>query len=263
MQVRDIMISDPVIVDRSLAIEDARIFNEKCGFRHLPVVDGRRLVGIVSDRDLLEAKPVPGELTTVGELMSPEVVCLSPDEDVLEAAQLLLQNKISCLPVVEADGVVGIVTDQDILGAYVRRCDEDPHDAALNPPISARMTRNLILVQPITPLAEAWAMCEAADVRHLIVTAEQHELLGIVSDRDLRLGISEGLEHIADVSHPDVLTRPSSASLASGARAMLEAGISSLPITEGGELVGILTSTDLLDHCLTTRDAFRAWRPTS
>ncbi len=260
MQVRDIMVSDPVLVDRGLAIEDARIFDEKCGFHHLPVVDGGRLVGIVSDRDLIEAE-FASESVCVGEIMSTDVVSVGPDDDALDALQAMLQNKISCLPVIEGDEVLGVVTSTDLLGAYLRRCESRGDDHDLNPPVTERMTRSLIVVQPSTHVAEAWAMCAGADVRHLIVTAEQMILVGIVSDRDLRRGLAQGAETISEIMHTEVVTLAGSVHLATAVRAMLEAGISSLPITESGELMGILTTTDILDHCLTTRDAFEAWRP--
>lgn len=99
-------------------------------FRHLPVVDDGKLVGILSQRDLLRAT-VAGmdgtpysrarearflEETFVRDLMRTDVVTARPDETVRAAAQRMLAGHFGALPVVDADGtLVGIVTENDIV----------------------------------------------------------------------------------------------------------------------------------------------------
>lgn len=90
--------------------------------RHLPVVEGKRLVGIVTDRDLREAggsalravgsptTPTTLDRLAVSGIMTREVITATPELPVEEAARLLVQHKIGCLPVVRADEVVGILT---------------------------------------------------------------------------------------------------------------------------------------------------------
>ncbi len=99
--------------------------------RHMPVLDGHRLVGIVSQRDLLSASLSrlldfdPTERRTflrsirVDEVMSREVVTASPHTGVAGAARIMLRHRIGCLPVVDpATGVaVGLVTETDLLRA--------------------------------------------------------------------------------------------------------------------------------------------------
>lgn len=96
--------------------------------RHVPIVDGSRLVGIVSNRDLLEASLSkaldfdPGSRRTflrsidVEEVMTREVVSIGPDTSLEDAARILVQRKIGCLPVVGPDGsLLGLVTETDLL----------------------------------------------------------------------------------------------------------------------------------------------------
>jgi acetoin utilization protein AcuB len=103
--------------------------------RHLPVVEKGKLVGIVSDRDLKRVMgPQPGlpwavksgrlvlTLSTrrVGSFMPLDLVTISPDTDATEAASIMIEKKIGALPVVERGRLVGIVTETDLLRAYVR-----------------------------------------------------------------------------------------------------------------------------------------------
>jgi CBS-domain-containing membrane protein len=97
--------------------------------RHMPVVDGNRVRGIVSQRDLFAAslsKTIDFEPTErraflhaidVSEVMSQDVMSVSPDTTLREAARRILRHGIGCLPVVEDDTLVGLVTETDLLRA--------------------------------------------------------------------------------------------------------------------------------------------------
>ncbi len=98
-------------------------------FRHLPVVDSGRLIGIVSDRDLIGSEPATEEeikrayvelddSPTVSEVMSREPETTSPTVPLEEAIAQLLEHKYSALPVTDSEGhLVGILTTHDILRA--------------------------------------------------------------------------------------------------------------------------------------------------
>ncbi len=95
-------------------------------FRHLPVVDGKKLVGLVTQRDLLriaasalepnaeQKNAKMKERLFVRDVMQRDVVTVLPDTPILDAGRLLWNNKMSCLPVVnEARELLGIVTEAD------------------------------------------------------------------------------------------------------------------------------------------------------
>jgi acetoin utilization protein AcuB len=97
-------------------VADAQALLHRYRIRQLPVLRQRRLVGIVTDRDLRSAPPAA---KTVGELMSAKLIVIAPEASVDEAAHLLRAHKIGALPVVERSTLVGILTSSDILDAFV------------------------------------------------------------------------------------------------------------------------------------------------
>ena len=83
------------------------------------VCDGARLVGILTERDVLRLAGHGADLdgVRVGEAMTPEVVTISADADILAAARLMGERQIRHLPVVEGENVLGIAGIRDVLGA--------------------------------------------------------------------------------------------------------------------------------------------------
>jgi CBS domain-containing protein len=83
----------------------------------IPIVEGERLVGLVTDRDLVVRVLAEGrdpQSTTVGEIASRDLVTVSPDEDFDHALEKLAENQVRRLPVVEGDRLVGIIAQRDI-----------------------------------------------------------------------------------------------------------------------------------------------------
>ncbi|GAB3484536.1 CBS domain-containing protein [Marinomonas epiphytica] len=161
MKINDIM-SSPVVtveLDDSLAVVDEIFRNTH--FHHLLVVEDSKLLGVLSDRDLLKAlSPKLGtaaekdsDLATlnkkVHQIMSRKPICIGKMDSLYKAVDLLLDNKISCLPVLdEQQKLVGIISWRDLLRAIKRPeqskktqefCEDDLNDQALD----AQTTENL------------------------------------------------------------------------------------------------------------------------
>ncbi len=132
MLVRDIMQTHPVSATLETRLPHLLRLLQRRGFRHLPVVDGGKLVGIISDRDLKQSMISAASMTegqerarlldelTAGQIMARAVVTIGPMFGVEEAARLMATRKISALPVTEGDRLVGIVTETDVLQLFVR-----------------------------------------------------------------------------------------------------------------------------------------------
>jgi CBS domain-containing protein len=119
--VSEVMTSNPRTVEPSTPVADAaRIMkNEDVG--PVPIVEGDRLVGMVTDRDIAVRAVAEGkdpQSTPVGEIASRDLVTVDPDQSLDEAARLMAQHQVRRLPVVEEDGrLVGIVAQADVAQA--------------------------------------------------------------------------------------------------------------------------------------------------
>jgi acetoin utilization protein AcuB len=133
MIVRELMTGAVTTAPPSMPIFDARNLMLKQHIRHLPVTsaDGR-LLGIVTDRDI--RLNLPSQATslsvweinhllsklTVEEVMTGSVISIGPDRPARDAAQLMVDHQIGALPVEDAGRLVGIVTETDLLRAFIR-----------------------------------------------------------------------------------------------------------------------------------------------
>jgi len=125
--VRDIMSTQLDTMDRNDTLELAQDVMKQKRIRHFPVLDGEELVGVMSQRDLLHAtlgsvmkygeKAERGFLTSVAvkAVMSEPPITIAPDSPIKEAAQLMVEKQIGCLPVTDNGKLIGIVTETDIL----------------------------------------------------------------------------------------------------------------------------------------------------
>ncbi len=131
MLVRDVMTANPTTIAPSASLLEALERMKVLRIRHLPVLRGSRLVGLVTWTDLMRAAvpPDPGDGTSrrvelpdqlkVADVMARDLYTTTPDTPVEEAAALLRKHKIGCLLVLERDQLVGIVTESDLFDALV------------------------------------------------------------------------------------------------------------------------------------------------
>jgi CBS domain-containing protein len=116
-QVRNVMTQNPTSCDpTTTAVEAAKVMaSEDVG--SVPVVKAGRLVGIVTDRDVVVRVLAEGRdpnSTTIGEIASSDLETVSPDDDLDTALRKMASSKVRRLPVVEGDLLVGIVAQADV-----------------------------------------------------------------------------------------------------------------------------------------------------
>jgi acetoin utilization protein AcuB len=130
MLVKDYMTRHPFVAEPAMSIVEAQRLMGENNIRHLPVVgDGRRLLGLVTRSSLLVD---PGRLSSLdvweiarylatmtlkdAMIKARDVLTIGPDATMEDAARIMVERKVGCLPVVEEGIVVGILTDADMLG---------------------------------------------------------------------------------------------------------------------------------------------------
>jgi CBS domain-containing protein len=115
--VRDAMTSSPKTVSPTTTAPDAARLMKSEDVGALPIVDGDKLVGVVTDRDLAIRVLAEGKSpdTAVSEIASKDVVTVDPDQTLEEAARLMAEHQVRRLPVVEEDGkLVGVLAQADV-----------------------------------------------------------------------------------------------------------------------------------------------------
>jgi CBS domain-containing protein len=244
--------------------EVMRIMDEH-KIRHLPVVENGELIGVVSDRDLLTAtgwfpSDSPDRAREVRAIMHTPVKTLDPQDQLVTASLQMILHVIGCMPVVDGKRLVGIVTDIDLLRGFLNASLDGALSGEHNPPVSRLMSARASCVEPNATLVEARNRMQQLRIHHLPVVAGD-ELKGMLSDRDLRWAEGRSLPDetpVEDFMSDFVVTIQPEHLVTAAASSMLEHRFGALPVVDDGRLVGILTATDLLDHCMQT-----LWEPES
>lgn len=135
--VRDLMVDPVFTLGRNDRLSLANNLLKQQRIRHIPVLDvDGRLCGIVTQRDLFRGALLRAlgygsriadkmyESLSVKEVMTSDVLTTSPETPAREAARVMLENKVGCLPVVEEGKLLGIITEADYVKAAVRSDDE-------------------------------------------------------------------------------------------------------------------------------------------
>ncbi|MEM9952618.1 MAG: CBS domain-containing protein [Chloroflexota bacterium] len=133
VKVRDFMTETVITTQPNTPISHAHQVMRENNIRRLPVVDNQRLVGLVTIGDVREASPSDATTLSIWELnylwsqlvvekvMTRNVYTVTPETSILDVAELMLEHKISGLPVVDSqDNLVGMITESDVFRMLVR-----------------------------------------------------------------------------------------------------------------------------------------------
>lgn len=130
MIVKEVMRTNVICASSDTKATEVKNMMTENNVSKLPVVDNGKLVGIVTKNDLLKAEPSSAttldmfEISyllsklTVKKIMNAKVISVGPNEVVEEAARIMVDNKISCLPVVDGDALIGIITKSDLFHMF-------------------------------------------------------------------------------------------------------------------------------------------------
>lgn len=130
MIVKEVMRTNVISVSSDVNVTEAKDLMNRNNISKLPVIDHGKLVGIITKNDLLQAGPSQAttldmyEISyllsklTVKKVMCAKVITTRPDEVVEEAARIMVDNQVGCLPVVKENAVVGIITESDLFHLF-------------------------------------------------------------------------------------------------------------------------------------------------
>lgn len=131
MYVKSKMTPNPVTVTPDVSISTAFGIMKERQFRRLPVVQGGKLIGIVTEKELQQVSPSTAtslsvfelnyllEKTTIKDAMSRDPITVQDDDLIEKAALLMRTNKVGALPVMHGDQLVGMITESDIFDAFI------------------------------------------------------------------------------------------------------------------------------------------------
>lgn len=132
LKIRELMTTDVRTVTPDTTIKDAANIMNTVDVGSVPVVDNNKLVGIVTDRDIVVRSVAKGQDPNqkVCDVMTKDIKCITPDTDVHEAADIMAKRQIRRLPVVDNGNLVGIVSIGDLAveGKYEDEAGEALHD---------------------------------------------------------------------------------------------------------------------------------------
>ena len=157
----------------------------KPGLTMIPVVQGKKLVGVVTKADLLRLVESSVKLESI---MKTELKAVAPDERLIHARRLLLDNDIARLPVLEAGHVRGIIAEHEIATAFAGFKESDPHVQRANLrdlQVAPYMRRKVITAKPEWTAKEAAQVMIKNHVGGLPVVAENGTIQGMVTRTDL------------------------------------------------------------------------------
>ncbi|MEW6073774.1 MAG: CBS domain-containing protein [Planctomycetota bacterium] len=224
-------------------------------FRHLPVLHGGELVGILSDRDLLEASGgrEAGGARRVREIMRERVQTANPGTSVAQAGEFLAEEKIGSLVVRAGRRIEGIVTRTDLLRAFREWCRATRGVPWFRALVRDHMTPDPRTIELDAPLAEALRICRELRIRRLPVLREGR-VYGILSDRDLRRAIAYALEkgepaaavRVAAFASPTAMVIAAASSLTAAVFTLVGNEVGALPVLEATALVGVISQADIL-----------------
>ncbi len=264
--VRNWMTSDVWTVSPSANLVEARQLQQQHSIRALPVMENDKLVGIVTRRGLLRLDPsfmnndqrimeVDPAQEIIGDIMTKNPLTADPDFRMPRAARIMLENKITALPVLENGKLVGIITSSDMMRFII----EEFPGLKKEIPISHYMTNEVVTIDTYTPLLEVHRLMGIKRIRSLPVV-DEGRLVGIVTRTDLmssapsrlanRLHQQDSMDilmqSVTKVMNSSVLTIAPEESIVEAAKLFLEKKFHSLPVIDGNNnLVGIITESDI------------------
>jgi CBS domain-containing protein len=275
MEIKEVMNPEVFVVQENEQVGHARNLMLSHGISKLIVVDGQgKAVGMVTEKDLTRKlkgngpkwKSRPIDKISIRRIMSTDPITAKPHDEIHIAIELLIKNNIGSIPIVDEDGIAGIITKTDLMKVYT-----DKLKGKWN--VSDLMTSDVITVNENHSIAHVISTMEDNKIGKIVVIRDNepvgiitHENISFAYVEDPETGVNvekiyfirnsdgKGKRNVRMVSmmtagdimqnHLVKISGDEDATIA--ADKMVENDISGLPVVDGDSLVGVITKTDLI-----------------
>lgn len=275
MKIKDAMSEEVVVVQDTEQVAYARNLMLKHGFSRIVVInEAGDPVGIVTERDITHRlkgngaawRKRPIDKIAIRRVMNSKLITISPGENIKEAVELMLKKDISSLPVVDQDGLTGIITKTDLIRIYENKFNSKWK-------ISDLMSSQVQTVNENHAINHVIGIMEKENIGRMVVIRD-NEPVGIITSENISFAHVENpatgvnvekldfvrsvegeskrnVRMVSMVTAGDIMTKDlfklSPEDNASKAvEIILQKDISGIPIVEENELVGIITKTDII-----------------
>lgn len=254
MKVKELMSKDLKTIDIDSNVREAKNLMEKYGISRLLVKDKGKIVGILTERDLAirmaswRERKLSDAHIHVSAVTTKKLITIDEDEEISEAARIMLENGISSLVVESKGEIVGIVTKTDLIKSL--------KDSGIK--VTEYMTRRVKTLPVGSTLLQARRLMLQNGIKRIPIILDG-KLIGMVTEKDIAkaLGlfrkISESKQWdekmkkilVEEIMSKDVISVSEDTTLGEAVDIMLEKNISGLPVIKEGKIFGIITKTDL------------------
>lgn len=262
---KDIAQYNVVSVGKSASVYEAihlMVINDITG---LPVVDGSRLVGIISEKDVLKLLfDVEFLAGCVGDYMTTDVLTFEEDDNLTDVCRCLIDNNFRRVPILQDGNLVAIITRADLIRANKYKFRPvAPHDASISHPSFLRakhvMTCGLLTVRRNSPVYIAMELIANGNITGLPVVDDFLKLVGIVSEKDLLKTLCDpnakpGL--VQDYMTRDIVSFDFDDSLFEVCHCLINNNFRRVPVLDKGRLSGIISRRDIIIYIIENRAHF-------
>ncbi len=258
MQIKNLMSEDLITIDKDQNLSDALKLLRKHNVSRLPVTNHKELVGIISERDIANKlgsskyESMPASRLHISSVMVKDVFTVPETMQLADVAKLMLEEGIGSVPVMCEDKMVGIVSKADFVTLAVGIAFDKIT-------VKEIMSKDLTVVSPTERLVHARRLMIESHVGRLPVV-EDDELVGMITSKDLmrafidfRKNVPEKHQksQIKEVLVEDIMSSnlqyvSKEMSISEVSNIMIETGYNGLPVVDAGEVIGIITQTDIL-----------------
>lgn len=275
MNVEEVMNDEVILIGENEQVNHARNLMLKHGLSRVIVVDrDDNPIGIVTERDLTRKlrgngpawKRRPIDTIAIRRVMSNGLVTIDTNSDLRDAVEIMLRNNISSVPVVDEEGLAGIITKTDLMKFYTEKFQNRWK-------VSDLMTKDVVTVNENHTITHVISVIEENNIDGVVVMFDS-EIAGIITPANISFAqvddpdtgvnvekvyfvrqtiegedkrkVKEMMLTAGDIMSEDVITIGIDADAIEAAKLMYDREISHIPVVEDDNLVGIITKTDII-----------------